>query len=229
MLNRKAPQNTTQNTPPPMFPLTTAIAIAVHGQCPFDFLTDTLLSILLSILNPFPLSLSFTTEPWDCDCVPHNWSRYPGIVISRPLFDLELSMCPNYGSVLTARVPIIRSCRPLLLLNPDSIHKLLNPPTIQKLSSQILRYSSRVLLWLWRGLFKRQAQITNKNIERIANAVQCHSWLSGNKDGHEFRLSIVRTVISVSNVTSFQDCLFNCQNGKNNCQNWQNLSQLSKL
>ena len=29
-----------------------------------------------------------------------------------------------------------------------------------------------------------------------------------------FRFSIVRIVISVSNVTSLQDCLFNCQNGK---------------
>ena len=41
-----------------------------------------------------------------------------------------------------------------------------------------------------------------QNIARIANAVQCHSLLSGNKDCHEFRFSIVRIVISVSNVTS---------------------------
>ena len=40
------------------------------------------------------------------------------------------------------------------------------------------------------------------NIARIANAVQCHSWLSGNKYCHEFRFSIVRIVISVSNVTN---------------------------
>ena len=39
------------------------------------------------------------------------------------------------------------------------------------------------------------------NIARIANAVQCHS-LSGSKDCPEFRFSIVRIVISVSNVTS---------------------------
>ena len=45
------------------------------------------------------------------------------------------------------------------------------------------------------------------NIARIANAVQCHSWLSGNKDCHVFRFSIVRIVISVSIVTSLQDCL----------------------
>ena len=30
----------------------------------------------------------------------------------------------------------------------------------------------------------------------------------------EFRFSIVRIVISVSNVTILQDCLWNCQNGK---------------
>ena len=41
-----------------------------------------------------------------------------------------------------------------------------------------------------------------RNIARIANAVQCHSWLSGNKGCHEFRFSIVRIV-----VTSVQDCL----------------------
>ena len=40
------------------------------------------------------------------------------------------------------------------------------------------------------------------NIARIANAVQCHSLLSGNKDCQEIKFSIVRNVISVSNVTS---------------------------
>ena len=49
--------------------------------------------------------------------------------------------------------------------------------------------------------------LLNENIARIANAVHCHSWLSGNKDFHEFRFSIVRIVISVSIVTSLQDCL----------------------
>ena len=67
------------------------------------------------------------------------------------------------------------------------------------------------------------------NIARIANAVQCHNWLSGNKDCHEFRFSIVRIVISVSNVTSLQDCLFNCQNGKSNCLNCENCRQLSAI
>ena len=43
-----------------------------------------------------------------------------------------------------------------------------------------------------------------------ANAVQCHSLLSGNKDCYEFRFSIVRIVISVSNVTSLLDCRFHC-------------------
>ena len=38
-------------------------------------------------------------------------------------------------------------------------------------------------------------------IARIANAVHCHSWLSGSKDCHEFRFSIVTIVISVSNVS----------------------------
>ena len=63
------------------------------------------------------------------------------------------------------------------------------------------------------------------NIARIANAAQCHSLLSGNKDCHEFRFLIVRIVISVSNVTSLQDCL----NVKNYCQNCQHFSKLSKL
>ena len=46
-----------------------------------------------------------------------------------------------------------------------------------------------------------------KNIARIANAVQCHNQLSGNKDCHEFGFSIVRIVISGSIITSLQDCL----------------------
>ena len=75
--------------------------------------------------------------------------------------------------------------------------------------------------------WKERDQI--KNIARIANAVQCHNQLSGNKDCHEFRFSIVRIVISVSNVTSLQDCLFNCQNGKSNCLNCENCRQLSKI
>ena len=39
---------------------------------------------------------------------------------------------------------------------------------------------------------------------------QCHSYLSGNKNCHEFRFSIVRIVISVSNITNIKDCLFHC-------------------
>ena len=53
-------------------------------------------------------------------------------------------------------------------------------------------------IWIW---------VFEKNIARIANAVHCHTWLSGNKDCHEFRFSIVRIVISVSIATSLQDCL----------------------
>ena len=49
-----------------------------------------------------------------------------------------------------------------------------------------------------------------KNIAKIANAVQCHSWLSGNKNCHEFRFSIVRIVISVSKFTGLWDCLCHC-------------------
>ena len=42
-------------------------------------------------------------------------------------------------------------------------------------------------------------QNTYENIARIANAVQCHNLLSDYKDCHEFRFSIVRIVISVTN------------------------------
>ena len=41
-----------------------------------------------------------------------------------------------------------------------------------------------------------------KNIARIANAVQCHSWLSRNKKCHEFTFSIVRIVISAETIKS---------------------------
>ena len=46
------------------------------------------------------------------------------------------------------------------------------------------------------------SQMCSPNIARIANAVQCHSYLSGTKDCHEFRFSIVRIVISASTVKS---------------------------
>ena len=49
-----------------------------------------------------------------------------------------------------------------------------------------------------------------KNIARIANAVHCHSLLLSNKNCHEFSFSTVRIIISVSNVTSLQDCLVPC-------------------
>ena len=42
-------------------------------------------------------------------------------------------------------------------------------------------------------------KIRPQNIARIANAVQCHNLLSDYKDCHEFRFSIVRIVISVTN------------------------------
>ena len=48
------------------------------------------------------------------------------------------------------------------------------------------------------------------------------------KDCHETRFSIVRIVISVSNVTSLQDCLFNRQNWKGNCLICENCCQLLK-
>ena len=62
-------------------------------------------------------------------------------------------------------------------------------------------------------------------------AVQSHFSLLSNQDCHEFRLSIVRIVISVSNVTSHYDCLHaimvkNLKTIKN-CQSCQN--KLTKL
>ena len=54
---------------------------------------------------------------------------------------------------------------------------------------------------------RAQKRRQKRNIARIANAVHCHSLLSDNNDCHEFRFSTVRIAISVSNVTSLQDCL----------------------
>ena len=49
---------------------------------------------------------------------------------------------------------------------------------------------------------KFSPNVGDKNIARIANTVQCHNYLSGNKDCYETRFSIVSIVISVSNITS---------------------------
>ena len=69
----------------------------------------------------------------------------------------------------------------------------------------------RQLWWIspnWLSILNTQIQIQIRiNIARIANAVHCHSCMSGNKDCHEFRFSVLRIVISVSIVTSLQDCL----------------------
>ena len=47
--------------------------------------------------------------------------------------------------------------------------------------------------------FSLSIESEKENIARIANAVQCHNLLSDYKDCHEFRFSIVRIVISVTN------------------------------
>ena len=84
------------------------------------------------------------------------------------------------------------------------------------------------------------------NIARIANTVQCHNWLSDNKDCHGFRFSIVRIVISVSNVTSpsfvfvivllsiivtivINVIIFIIVNNHKNCQKCLKLSKIVKL
>ena len=69
----------------------------------------------------------------------------------------------------------------------------------------------------------------NTNIARIANAVQCHNQLSVTKDCHEFRFSNVRTVISVSSVTSLQDCLFKIVSTVSVVKNYQKLSKTAKI
>ena len=99
-------------------------------------------------------------------------------------------------------------------------------------------------MWIWwevaiQKLFQialRNLRIQNiqklfkiKNIARIANAVHCHFWLSGNKDCHEFRFSIVGIVISVSIVTSLLDCFKNCQNCHVFSSLWSNISKVTSL
>ena len=64
-------------------------------------------------------------------------------------------------------------------------------------------------------MFLKIPEMFDKNITRIVNAVQCHSWLSDNKDCHDFRFSIVRILIRVSNVTNVSRIVFaivSCQN-----------------
>ena len=63
---------------------------------------------------------------------------------------------------------------------------------------------SEDLIWGGRGggLPPQKNGSQSQNLPRIANAVQCHNWLSGDKDCHESRFSIVSSVISVSDVTN---------------------------
>ena len=73
---------------------------------------------------------------------------------------------------------------------------------------------------------KFSPNVGDKNIARIANTVQCHNYLSGNKDCYETRFSIVSIVISVSNITSHKLKISpkkNCHPKiviKNSHQNW---------
>ena len=50
------------------------------------------------------------------------------------------------------------------------------------------------------------------NIARIANAVQCHNWLSDNKDCHEFRFSIVSKIWFFSKNLKSRNCFQKSEN-----------------
>ena len=72
---------------------------------------------------------------------------------------------------------------------------------------------------------------TNYRHKHRKNCKCCPAWLLivRSQRWSELRFSIVRILISVSNVTSLQDCLFNCENGKSNCLNCENCRQLSSI
>ena len=59
----------------------------------------------------------------------------------------------------------------------------------------------------WKSIFQHPSNFNT------SKALSCHTLSLSSL----IRFSIVRIVISVSNVTSLHDCLFNCQNGKSNC------------
>ena len=92
----------------------------------------------------------------------------------------------------------------------------------------------------WQQKWHWYYQNLERNIASIANAVQsldsCIVQLDSSVtlNCHEFRFSIVRILlVSVSNVTSLQDCICNCPNGKTlqnclNCRKIQICPRLSK-
>ena len=100
-----------------------------------------------------------------------------------------------------------------------------NTKSAKRLELRILNTETRSIFSLKYGVLKQTfSDVKNDiNIAKIANAVQWHNYLSGNNYCHEFRFSNVRIVISVSNVTSLQDCQKfsnNCQHCKKNWKNW---------
>ena len=92
----------------------------------------------------------------------------------------------------------------------------------------------RKCIKLWEMMYKHPKD--NLNIARIANAVQCHSLLSGKQRLSWIQVLNCQHVISVSNVTSLQDrslkvfskCIFHCH-----CHVfsslWSNVSKVTSL
>ena len=107
------------------------------------------------------------------------------------IFDYLESMGKCYGTVLM--LPL--RCLDIHLVNGGPISREIKEIRFV----QGKKFHGEIICSEWsnqNGNFATFHHITlhcifTKNIARIANAVQCHNRLSGNKDCHEFRFSIV--------------------------------------
>ena len=134
--------------------------------------------------------------PWDHTIVPYLAHRAPTY---------------QHISGVSPRSPRYWSS-PSLILNFLFLWNQFLPTGHRSHNSQ--NFCELILVFLWPYLVKEillfsghlfTSKLFHKsnvwNITRIASAVWCHYW-SGHKDCHEFRFSIVRSVISVSKVKS---------------------------
>ena len=126
------------------------------------------------------------------------------------------------SQIMACEIPLLHCLHtqtPLPFWHNDSFctnnfHKLSD--TLHCVIQQLRKWENRAIMPMQSGSSKK----TSQELRMLSSVtINCH----------EFRFSIVRIVISVSNVPSLQDCLFNCQNGNSNCLNYENCRQLSSI
>ena len=137
-------------------------------------------------------------------CFEANWACNPPPPLQPEGDDVRLQAWVKPGSWWSDPSP--HTCWCHLLQNPHLDAEVWNARTLwnnwKTLEVQIM--TAEV------ALNSRQPRNLYQKIGSLNRVAKCHIFYTGNKDCHEFRFSIVRIVINVSNATSIWDCLCYC-------------------